>query len=321
MQSVLRPSYIGMDFGGTKLLLGEMDPEGNFLRTRRVPTGPMDQESACRLMENALQAFLAEPTPGFSPCAVGIGLAGHVDGETGKWLDTDRDRNQVIPLARRIQACSGLPCRVDNDVKSAARAELRFGYGRTTEHFVYINVGTGIAAGVITGGRMVRGSHANAGEVGHTSSGLCLGIPCICGRTDCVELIASGSGLDRCARLLKDRYPDSVLRIPHDSAVSAADIFALYGTDSLCTALTDNAARALANLIMNMVRFSDPDTIVLGGGIVADGFLLKQTQQYLSPHTMRYVTGGMHLTELDARLIGLTGACANAMEAAVDNRT
>ena len=54
---------------------------------------------------------------------------------------------------------------------------------------------------------------------------------------------------------------------------------------------------------------------------MADGFLLKQTQQYLSPHTMRYVTGGMHLTELDARLIGLTGACANAMEAAVDNRT
>ena len=181
MQSVLRPSYIGMDFGGTKLLLGEMDPEGKFLRTRRVPTGPMDQESACRLMEDALQAFLAEPTPGFSPCAVGIGLAGHVDGETGKWLDTDRDRNQVIPLARRIQACSGLPCRVDNDVKSAARAELRFGYGRATDHFVYINVGTGIAAGVITGGRMVRGSHANAGEVGHTSSGLCLGIPCICG--------------------------------------------------------------------------------------------------------------------------------------------
>ena len=74
MQSVLRPSYIGMDFGGTKLLLGEMDPEGKFLRTRRVPTGPMDQESACRLMEDALQAFLVEPTTGFSPCAVGIGL-------------------------------------------------------------------------------------------------------------------------------------------------------------------------------------------------------------------------------------------------------
>lgn len=308
------PSYIGLDFGGTKLLLGEMDAQGKLLRTQRQPTGPMDQESACRLMEAALEDFLSRKTAGCRPRAIGIGLAVHVDGETGQWLDTDAGRMQTIPLAARIRARFGLDCFLENDVKSAAKAEMLFGCGRGSRHFVYINVGTGIAAATVTGGRMVRGGHANAGEVGHISSGLERHIRCICGREDCVELIASGSGLSDRARFEKAHaYPSSKLTIPAEGRVDAREIFKLYGEDELCTMLTDDAARALANLVMNMVRFSDPDTVVLGGGVVADGFLLEKAKAYFSAHTLRYVTGGIRLSALDSNTVGLLGACANAL--------
>ncbi len=167
-----RASYIGLDFGGTKLLLGEMDESGKLLRTQRRLTGPMDQHSACRVMEEELAAFLAQKTENCLPRAIGIGLAAHVDNRSGTWLDTDRGRMEIIPLSDRIRERTHLNCYIDNDVKSAAKAEYLWGNCRGLAHFTYINVGTGIAACTVTDGRFVYGDHANAGEVGHISSGL-----------------------------------------------------------------------------------------------------------------------------------------------------
>ena len=180
-------------------------------------------------------------------------------------------------------------------------------------NFIYINIGTGIAAGTVAQGRLITGGHANAGEVGHTSSGFSLHIPCVCGREDCVESIASGTGFDRCARRYAAGYPDTRLTLPEGDRVSVAEVFSLYPTDPLCRLLTDRAAKALANLIMNMVRFSDPEYVILGGGMVADGFLLPHIRKYLNAHTMRSVTGGVHLTELNPAFTGLIGACSNAI--------
>ena len=310
-----KTSYIGADLGGTKLLIGEIDCDGNILRSIATPSGRLDRESACHLMEDSLSEFMKGKTEGYAPAAIGIGLVGRIDSRAGKWMEIDSADGGPIPLAERISRRFGLPCRIDNDVKSASKAELLFGYGREYENFVYINVGTGIAAGTVSGGTLISGGHFNAGEVGHTCSGLDIRIPCICGRDDCVESVASGIGLDRCARLLSPRYPESRLTIPENGRLSAKDIFAMYDSDPLCRVLTDNAAKGLANLIMNTVRFSDPEIIVLGGGLVSDGFLLSLAEKQLSSHTMRYVTGGVRLTRLDPRYIGVIGAASNAMPA------
>ena len=307
------PSYIGIDLGGTKLLLGEMDRQGNLLRVEKKASGQMDHEAAYAFLAQALSSFLSHSTPGYQPCAIGIGLTGHVDGKKGIWLKVDERDGNAVPLADRIAARFSLPCFIDNDVKSAAAAEGLFGVGKDTNDFAYINVGTGIGAGIVTAGHLIRGGHANAGEVGHSSSGLTLGIPCACGRKDCVELIASGSGIDACARRFVPKYTNTKLNIPKEGRVSAQEVFALSDTDSLCRELTENAAKALANLMMNIVRVCDPEAIVLGGGVVADGFLLKRAEQYFSAHTMRYVTKGVQLTKMDSHYAGLIGACANAI--------
>ncbi len=73
---------------------------------------------------------------------------------------------------------------------------------------------------------------------------------------------------------------------------------------------------ALANLIMNLTRMSDPEMIVLGGGIVSDGYLHTKILEKLNPTTMRFVTHGVVLTKLNPNFIGLIGAGAVAMNEA-----
>lgn len=307
--------YLGVDLGGTKLMVGEMDEGGKLLRFRKYPSGPLDQRAALALIEQALDDFLDGGRPDSGTAAIGVGLVGHIDSHTGTWLEIDAKREDALPVARILSERYGLPCFLDNDVRSATKAEMLYGRGRNSKDMIYINVGTGIAAGFVTGGRLVCGGHYNAGEVGHSASGIAFQTPCECGRPDCVEAVASGLGIDRCARLLADRYPGTRLTIPDGGGrVSVAEVFALYDDDQLCRELTDNAAQAIANLIMNLVRFSDPDTIVLGGGVMSDGFLYPKVLERLNQHTIRYVTNGIVLTELDPRYIGLLGACSNAVK-------
>lgn len=311
-------TYLGLDFGGTKLLIGVVDSSGNILARKRYSTGYVNQQSAVDIIKSSLSDFLRTEGAGFSPSAIGIGMIGRVDSENGRWLQIDSDRSQPIELAYDISTTFGLPCRLNNDVKSATIAEQRWGYGRLSDNFIYINIGTGIAAGTVIDGRITCGNRFNAGEVGHTQVGVCCGVRCCCGRTDCVESIASGSGFDLCARLLRDNYPDSALDIPRQGS-GRVDVRRIYELarlgDSLCTVLVENASLAIANLIMNLVRVTDPDTVVLGGGIVSDPMMFNNILMRLHRHTMRFVTNGVVLTRLDPANIGLLGAAAVAMEA------
>lgn len=309
-----QPTWIGVDLGGTKLLIGEITSEGKLLRWKKWPSGYLTQAAALELIQHGLDEFLSEPSDESNPAAIGVGMIGRINNQQGIWMEIDADRHTPIPMAEIFSKRYGIPCFLDNDVRSATKAEMLFGFGRHSRHMIYLNIGTGIAAGIVSDGKIINGSHFYAGEIGHTSSGLPLRTKCFCGRTDCVEPVASGMGLDLCARLLAPQYPDTLLPIPQDgSKVRADQIFSLYDSDPLCRLLTDNAAQAIANLVMNILRSSDPDTIVLGGGVVSDGFLFPKIKERLNPFTIRYVTNGIHLTELDPSFIGLVGACSNAM--------
>ena len=309
-------TYIGIDFGGTKLLIGEVGHDGQILGKKSYSTGYVNQQSAVDLIKTSLADYLATVgTGGRRPRAIGIGMIGRVDTSSGKWLQIDTNRNDSINLSDEIKAAFGYDCFIANDVKSATVAEQCWGNGRESGNFIYINIGTGIAAGCVVGGKLILGSHYNAGEVGHTQVGVHAGVMCCCGRTDCVETIAAGVGFDACARLLAPDYPDSRLNIPADGTrVDVRQIYELYRRgDALCTILVENAATAIANLIMNLVRVTDPDTVVLGGGIVSDPMMYCMIKERLHAGTMRFVSNGVVVTKLDPACIGLLGAAAVAM--------
>lgn len=310
-------TYLGLDLGGTKLLIGEVDNYGNILKYKQYESGFFNQQAAVGIIRTSLDDYVRNVgwAGSKAPCAIGVGLIGRVDPNSGIWHQIDPNRTQPIELAKQLSEIYGIPCRIDNDVKSATRAERVWGVGQFSKDFIYINVGTGIAVGTVVNGRQIRGSHFNAGEAGHTQVGVGVGIRCACGRVDCVESIASGSGIDSCARLLKDRYRTS-LTIPADDShrVDFKEVLRLSQSgDELCSVLVENAADAIANLIMNLVRITDPDTVVLGGGVVSEELMYDKVLERLSPPTMRFVTNGVVLTKLNPRFIGLLGACAVAM--------
>lgn len=310
-------TYLALDLGGTKLLIGEVSSKGEVLNHKRYETGYINQSTAFSIIKESLNDYIktigwATETP---PVSMGVGLVGRVDNANGIWLQIDPKRTESIPLAKGLSDAFGIPCYIDNDVKSATRAEKMWGYGTLSKDFIYINIGTGIAAGFIINDNLVRGSHYNAGEVGHTNVGIDIGIKCGCGRDNCVELIASGMGFDRSARWLKNSYATR-LHIPEDEniKIDVRDVYSLCEQgDPLCTQLVENAAKGIASLIMNLVRVSDPDTVVLGGGIVSSGFLYPKIQNYLNATTIRFVKNGVVLTKLNPDFIGLIGAGSVAM--------
>ena len=309
-------TYLGLDLGGTKLLVGEVDRYGNILRYKRYDSGFFNQQAAFNIIRTSLDDYISTVGwVGDKPVSMGVGLIGRVDPNEGVWLQIDPHRTDSIALASELSSLYGIPCRIDNDVKSATRAERVWGVGQFSKNFVYINVGTGIAVGTVVNGRQIRGSHFNAGEAGHMRVGVNVGIRCACGRTDCVETIASGLGFDSCARLLKDRY-ETALEIPTENGkrVRVEDVISLCRKgDPLCSVLVSNAAEGIANLIMNMVRITDPDTVVLGGSIVANEYIFDRIQSCLNQNTMRFVTNGVVLTKLNPQFVGLLGAAAVAM--------
>lgn len=264
-------TYLGLDLGGTKLLIGEVDSHGNILRYKKYDSGYFNQQAASEIIKSSLDDYIR--TVGWcdqKPVGMGVGLIGRVDPNQGIWLQIDPSRTQPIALAKELSDIYGIPCHIDNDVKSATRAERVWGFGQISKNFIYINVGTGIAAGI---------------------------------------------GFDNCARLLRNRY-ETNLHIPAEKGerVLISEVFALSQKgDPLCVALVENASEALANLIMNLVRVTDPDTVVLGGGIVSDGYIHEKILEKLHPTTMRFVTNGVVITKLNPGFIGLLGAGAVAM--------
>ena len=305
-------TYLGIDLGGTKLSIGEIDSQGGIVRSERYPTGYCCHERAVSIIDSSIQRYIAGGFHlGRKPKAIGLGLLGRVDSARGVWHEIDSSRKATIDVASMLASKYGMPCFIDNDVKSATRAEMAWGAGRRSDNFVYINVGTGIAVGIVAGGQLLRGFHNDAGEAGFTVTNVQLGQA---GHIDTVEEIASGMGFDRCARLLKAAYPESPLAIPEGRMVAVADVFDGWRQgDRLCQTLVANAAQALATLVNNLVRTLDPELVVFGGGIMSDGTMLRLVKECLPPSATRLLGDRITLTTLDPANAGLLGAAAVAM--------
>lgn len=273
-----RRLVLGLDFGGTKLAAGLVDATaGRVLAARRQPTETASAEQALATMlamAHALLSEIAAPVEG-----VGINFGGPVDARRGVVLRSNHVAGwDEFPLVERVGAALGLPARLENDANGQALAEARYGAGRGSAALVYLNIGTGIGAGVVLDGRLFTGAHGLAGELGHMT--IRPGGPrCPCGRDGCLEALCAGPALARRARerlaLLTsaERQAAALVRCAGSlAAVSGRQITALAGEgDPLALAIIDAVLADLALGLANIATVLDPDVIVLGGGAAAYG--------------------------------------------------
>jgi len=265
---------VGLDLGGTKCLGLAVGPDGAVLGERRVPT---PAEGGAALLD-AMAAVATEvaAAAGAEPASVGVGAPGLVDVDGVLRAAPNLRMAEGMPIRAGLQARLGVPVQVDNDVTCAAYGEWAAGAAAGAGDVLMVALGTGIGGGLIVGGRLARGAHGYAGEIGHMVVDP-HGPPCPCGQRGCWERFASGSGLGRLGReaAMAGLAPGVAARAGGDAeAVRGEHVTdAAQAGDPGAQAILDAFAWWLALGLANLTNVFDPDRIVLGGGLVDDSAL------------------------------------------------
>lgn len=202
-----------------------------------------------------------------APAGVGICVPGVVDEATATVRFAANLGWRDVPLGERVASALGVPVTVRHDVRAAARAEGRLGAGRDVADFLFLSLGTGVAAALVLGGRVRAGRHWSAGEIGHLHVAGAES-PCACGRSGCLETIASASALtSRYAAGRSPREGGAPASGPH-----AGEVLRRAGAgDALAARLRDEAVAALGDAIAAAQALVDVDLVVIGGGMALAG--------------------------------------------------
>jgi glucokinase len=264
----------GVDIGGTKILgvvVDETDPSLTVKAEHRVPTpsGPVAVLDAISDVVRALDRQV--PTPVQS---VGVGIAGLVDLKGILRFSPNLPTLTDMAVPQELESRLGLPIHVDNDANCAAWGEHVAGAGRGVADMVCVALGTGIGAGIVVGGHLLRGGLGYAGEAGHMILDPA-GPVCPCGRRGCWERLGSGSGLGRMARDAAEAG-----RLDRALELAGGDVSAVRGEhagdaaqegDEQALELLRQFAWWVALGIANLVTLLDSTTVVVGGGLIEIG--------------------------------------------------
>ena len=288
---------IGIDLGGTTIKGTIMSEDGFCEHTTRVPT-----EAHCggeRVLANILTLVDQLITKsGLRPsdfAGVGFGTPGFVD-EDGTILGGAENLpgwkgTQVYaPIRERF----GLKALGANDVTAVALAELKYGAGKGVNNIVCMALGTGLGGGIVTDGKLYKGTHGMAGEVGHIMVEPD-GYQCTCGRKGCVERYASATGIVHMALEFSKAaaggeitpFAETALKNP-DAVTSKIVYQYVAGGDAVALKVHHKMCNMLGRAVGTLIDILSPDRIILGGGVMMAGEIIidtvkQYTRQYCWP--------------------------------------
>ncbi|MGD8682616.1 MAG: ROK family protein [Chloroflexota bacterium] len=261
------PLVLAIDVGGTKTAVAAVRgmPSDGFVPVAEIAGFPTPRDPD-RFLDAVATAVIRAVPVGERVDAVGIGAPGPVDVERGSIASSPNIGWRDVPVAELVERrLGGVPVAIEDDSNAGALGEAVAGAGRGIDPYAYMPLGTGLGAGIVLGGRILRGAGGAAGEVGHMAVDHRHGPRCSCGRRNCVETWCAGAGLARRARETwpSARSGDGALA-PRD----AAAIFALARTgDADALALVDRARHALATAIATLLAAVAPAAVTVGGSI------------------------------------------------------
>jgi len=209
------------------------------------------------------------------PWGVGIGVPGPVEFRTGRPSSPPIMPGwDGYPVRERFAARIDAPVWVDNDVNLLALGEWRSGVAAGHADVVVLKIGTGIGAGIISGGRLHRGAQGSAGDVGHIQVVDDAAVVCRCGNIGCLEALAGGAALARDGEAAAREGRSVQLREALDrrGVVGADDVAraASFG-DPVAVALVGAAGRRVGFMLASVVNFFNPSLVVVGGGVAKSG--------------------------------------------------
>jgi glucokinase len=257
--------------------------------------------------------------------SLGVGIPGLVDDDGTMHYAPNLPAGSGVDFKERVSAATGVPkIVIDNDATCAALAEWLLGAARGTSDAIVITLGTGIGAGIIAGGEVLRGANGYAGEAGHMVVDLS-GPLCSCGRRGCWERYASGSGLARLAR-----EAATAGRLGAVMALARGDAESVRGehVTEAAAAGDPGALEVMAELgwwtalgLANLTAILDPSLIVIGGGLVEAGELLLEPTRSAYAEIM-YAGGDRPPVSIVPAALGeFAGAVGAALMARAESRS
>lgn len=284
--------FVGVDVGGTKILVVVLDEQKRLIYRAKVPTRRTAEEIAELVVESVKQSSITLQ----DVQAVGVGVPGMADPLTGVVVDAPALKWRDYDLGWRMGSVIGCPVFVENDVNCAAVGEGAFGAARDMHDFVCIAIGTGLGGGIVANGQLIHGYRHMAGEIGYLA--------------DAADLAEGRSvGVNQFG-FLEEKVSGSYLS---SFGAASRDLFARYvAHDEEAISIVQPFLLHLSAAIANVVSLLNPQAVILGGGVAQsmDG-VLGPIREWVSRATP--IAVDIRLSELGEDA-GVWGAAAYAMD-------
>ena len=245
---------VGVDIGGTKTEAVLVAASGAVLQQQRIPTGLGPEQ----VVASAVAAVVAVAGESLGEIrSIGVGIPGTVDAANGVVSHAMNLEIERLELGRTLSQHFGMPVRVENDVNAAALGAFHLTGQASDASIAYLNLGTGLAAGLVLRGELWRGARGAAGEIGHVLVDPA-GPLDLDGQRGGLEVVASGSGIARQWARGDENAVTAVL-----DAADAGDARAI----EIRRRLFEGVAASVRILVLTV----DVETVVIGGGLAGLG--------------------------------------------------
>jgi glucokinase len=264
---------VGIDIGGTKVLGGVVDTDGNILGSFRKDTPKTGGQD----LINVIIDVIKELQKSHEITGIGVSTAGIVSSDRKTVIAAGNIANwNNVSLADALIKEFGLPAVVENDANAAIWAEYKFGNAKNLNPVMFFIIGTGMGGGLIIDGKLYRGAHGIGAEFGHMMVKLD-GERCGCGAIGCIETYASGSALMRYAHEEISANPEAGKALLafgdgtlHGFTGQALNKAAQNGNPLALTAF-NKQADWVGSAIASYTLLLDPEAIIIGGGVIDAG--------------------------------------------------
>jgi predicted NBD/HSP70 family sugar kinase len=269
----------GFDFGHSHVGVAMADLGHNVIAESRfeldVNRNAMEAlDSAARMFQDVLTRTGVDRK---NVLGAGIGIPGPVDRAHGTAGSATILPDWVgLRIALEMELRLGIPVQIENDANLGALAELTWGAGRDCSNFAYVKAATGIGAGIVIDGRLLRGATGTAGEIGHTTLDEA-GPLCYCGNRGCLETVASGPAIVE----LVGQMNGALLSLSRIVELAAAG-------DVRCRRAVADAGREIGVAVAGLCNLINPERVIIGGLLSRAGeVLLRPLRESIQRHAVQ----------------------------------
>ena len=311
----------GVDLGGTKLSAGLFSRNGRQIDRLEINDHVgKGNDAVTQAIISLLQEILAKNgLQDKDLLGIGIGVAAHIRFKEGLIITSSNFKvpYKNYPMREKVQARFEVPVILDNDANAQAYGEYLFGAGRGRKDLVFLTVSSGIGAGIIIDGKLLRGMTGTAGEIGHTITQFDSDQRCTCGNRGCLMAQASGIFFPALYQKKLEQGKSSVMKVGDVSTINGQTIAeGVRIGDEICTEIFYESARMIGIGIYNIFQILNPEAVIIGGGLMNLGEeYIEEVRRTFSSYVrdMMYDPMEIVLAELKGDS-GLIGAAALILE-------